>query len=235
MSLANVLKEAWTFFRTEFWGLLGVAYPLLVAQSAVQLWLGNEMAGFDASNPEQLQITTEHYLGVMGLLLIAMLMYASVTLFIMARSNERKVQPLQVWFAALPYVPALLAATVFSGVFVLLSALPMMLTQFLPLIFVPIWIGVRLFYVNFMIIDGATPLKAINYSFKFSAPVQWPTLAVMSLLFPIAVFSADIIQSLGELPAVAMILLNALSGFIALFVTIALYRIYMVTPKPKEA
>ena len=228
MSLSAILTEAFNFFRNHISQLAALTFPLLLCQVGIQLWLGNEILTVDKTNPE---FGMSHAFATMMLLLIISLLIASLTLFMELRSQGVDFTPMQVIKGSLPFVPPLLLAGVFSGVVILL---PFMLfaafgSLWLVGLVISFYLFARLAYVNFMVVvERLTPLEAIKASFDFGGPLVPKTIAVIMLYIPLSLVGGSISQLSLHLGLPIQFLVDTTFAFIALFVNIALFRLYMV-------
>ncbi|MBM7072787.1 hypothetical protein JQC92_12220 [Shewanella sp. 202IG2-18] len=228
--MSAVLNEAFHFFKNHLRQLAMLTMPLIIGVVAIQSWLGIELGKM---NPEAPQIDGIH-LGVMflGILLFSWLI-STLTLFLQVVSDGHNPTVRQVLFTSLNFVPPMLLTMVFTGmaifgpIFVLIAALKEL--GALIGIVVSVFIAVRLSYVNFMVVvEHITPLQAIKDSFNFTKPIFFPTLAILLMSLPISLVFTVIATSVSSLGEGAIFVVNIFGFFFSLFVTVALYRLYML-------
>jgi hypothetical protein len=236
MSLSAILAEAYNFFRNHVRQLAALTLPLLLIQVVIQLWLGQEMLNADMENP---QFGPIHGLAAMALLIILSLLIAALTLFLQLRSEGHDLKSMDIIKASVAYVPPLLLAGVFSGLAILA---PVMLfaaidpVWFIGGLAVSFYVFSRLAYVNFMVVvERLTPLAAIKASFVFSGPIVLKTMAVIMLYVPIWLAGGALVNltEAGGLPV--QLIIKTTINFVWLFVTVVLFRLYMVNREKKAA
>ncbi|GLP97828.1 hypothetical protein [Paraferrimonas sedimenticola] len=234
MSLSAVLTDALNFFRSQGKALFVMSFPLLLVQNGLQMWLNTRLP-MDVEDATEIQLTGMDYGAILLVMLVLFHMYACVTLFLHTRSQGHQYSAQQIWLLGFKFVPSLMLAGVITAVAVMLAMMPALLTGFLPLLVIALWMGVRLAYVNFLVVvEHATPLKAVTECFRFSQGLFLPTIAVLALLFPISFITAVLVQLVAAAPMVLAVFMNAIGAFLALFVTVALFRLYMVKRTPAE-
>ncbi|GLS82090.1 hypothetical protein [Paraferrimonas haliotis] len=233
MSVSVILTEALNFFRSQGKALFLVCFPLLLVQNGLQMWVNSQLPTAEETQGLEVQLEATHYIAVLLLLLVLFHMYACVTLFLHTRSQGQQLNASQIWLGGLHYVPSMMLAGVISAVAVMMAMMPAIISGFFPLAILALWVGVRLAYVNFMVVvEGATPLASVTECFKFSGAIFWQTLMVLGLLIPISLVTAVADTAVAQGPMVLRIVVNALFAYVGLFITVALFRLYMVNRQP---
>lgn len=228
MSLSAILSEAYNFFRNHIAQLAAITLPILFIQVGIQLWLGMEIRAVDPENPE---FGSSHMLAMMVLLLVFSLLIAALTLFLEIRSKGHEISTSQLLVTSLSFVPGLLLAGIFSGLAILAPV--MLLAAFGSAwvigLAISIYIFARLAYVNFMVVvERLTPLEAIKASFVFSGPIAFKTMIVLMLYIPLSIMGGTLSQLAIMVNLPLQLIVDVAMSFIGLFVTIALFRLYMV-------
>ncbi|MCL2917189.1 hypothetical protein [Shewanella litorisediminis] len=228
MSLSVILSEAYNFFRNHLGQLAALTIPLLLAQTGIQLWLGSEFAKVDVNNP---QFGSPHFFAMMMMLIIFSILIAALTLYLQLRSEGHELSTGSVLKASLPFVPPLLLAGVFSGMAI--AAPVIIAAAFGPLWLIGLGISLYLFarlaYVNFMVVvERLTPLEAIKASFRFSSSIVTKTMALLLLYVPLSLVGGTLSQLVAGVGVPLQLIVDAGFSFVALFVNVALFRLYMV-------
>ncbi|MFQ6372036.1 hypothetical protein [Shewanella sp. YIC-542] len=229
MSLSAILSEAFYFFRNHALQLAALTLPLLLLQVGIQLWLGSEFAAMD---PESPQIGVPHIVATLLLFLVFSLLIASLTLFMELRTEGYQPGVFAVLQNSLPFLPWLMVAGVFSGMAI--AAPVVMLSALGPLgvigLGISLYLFARLSYVNFMVVvERLSPLQAIKASFVFSQNITGKTLLVLLLYFPLMLLGAMVSMTVEHAPMALRLLVESFTGFISLYVNVALFRLYRVS------
>jgi len=232
MSLSAILSEAFYFFRNHLLQLAALALPILLVQVGIQLWLGAEFAAMDPKAP---QIGAPHVLAALLLFLVFSLLIASLTLFMELRTEGYQPSILSVLKDSLPFLPWLMVAGIFSGMAI--AAPVVILSTLGPLgvigLGISLYLFARLSYVNFMVVvERLSPLQAIKASFVFSQHVTGRTLLVLLLYFPLVLLGSVISASVEHAPVILRLVVESITGFISLYVNVALFRLYRVSRQP---
>ena len=226
MDITKVLKEALNFFSSQWRTLFALTFPWVVLETSLQTWLMLEMQNLDQTAPE---LSVQYLIGAVLAFLFLFYMYSCLTVYMHQRSYHETVSVTKVWVVAWRYVPYLMMAGVLSGMGILLLSLPAVLSGFLPLLLLSLWLIVRLAYVNFfVVIEHMTPMNAVRASFDFTKNRFWPSAFIFSLLFIFAAMSGAISSFAIGQPIVVKLLLDSLFSFLALFATVAFFRGYML-------
>ncbi|GGI82146.1 hypothetical protein [Shewanella gelidii] len=235
MSLSAILTEAYHFFRNHIGQLAVLTMPFLLLQIGIQMWLGMEIAAADPENP---QFVTSHMVAMMVLLLVFSMLIAVLTLYLEVRSQGHQVGSLMMLKASLPFVPPLLLAGVFSGLavaaptMIALAAGPLWIVG----LAISIYLFTRLAFVNFMVVvERLTPMEAIKGSFKFGGPIVVKTALILMLYLPISIVGGMLGQLAAPVGLPLQLIVEAVVSFFALFVNIALFRLYMVSRQQQAA
>lgn len=232
MDISKILKEALNFFLSQWKFLFILTFPIILVETSLQTWLMLEIQGLDE---KATTLPVEYLFGAIAAFLFLFYMYSCLTVYMHQRSYHDDVSISKVWMLSWRYVPYLMMAGVLSGMGILLLSLPAVLSGFLPLLLLSLWLIVRLAYVNFFIvIEHMTPLNAVRASFDFTKDRFWSSALIFSLLFCFASISGAISSLAIEQPIIVKLFLDSGFSFIALLATIAFFRIYMVERGEKE-
>lgn len=226
MDISRIVKEAFNFFSTQWYSIFMLTIPWFIVENSAFAWFSLQIEGIE---PEKLKLSPMHFAALLGAIVILNYIYACVTLFMRERSEKEQVSLFEIWRQAWSYVPYLMMATVLSGTAILVMSIPAVLTGFLPLLAFSIWMAIRLAYINFFIvIEHATPAEAVRKSLYFSEGIFLNTSFAFSILFFISIISGIANEALQGQPSLLHIAIDSLFGFMTLFVTVLLYRIYML-------
>lgn len=233
MSLSAIFTETYYFFKNHIKQLAILTVPLLLVQVTLQFWLGGQVRSMDMDHPD---FGSGHMFAMMVLLIIFSLLISALTLFMQWRSEGHQPSVPQVLVNSLHFVPPLLLASVFSGMAIMAPV--MVLAAFGPLwvigLLASAYIFARLAYVNFMIVtERLTPLKAISASFKFSGPLAFKTMSVLMLYIPFSLIGGAISSVFHFAGMPVQIIIETVISFFALFINVALFRLYMVNRAPQ--
>ncbi|WP_439887449.1 hypothetical protein ACSX1C_19215 [Pseudomonas sp. MBLB4123] len=207
-----VLRDAWFFFSHNLPTIARLCLPLVVLEAVVQLQVGARV-GLDAALPYRLLI---------GLLFYP-LYTAALILFLDARSQGQSPRLRDLLAAGLGLWPrfALLAG---------LSALAIMLGASL-FILPGLWIMIKLAFAEFLLVlRGFSPLQALHESFALTSGYFWPILlCVLGVMVPLWLLDW-LLQPASEEAAEPLfgLLLYSLNGFLQLFATVTLFRLFML-------
>lgn len=207
-----VLRDAWFFFSHNLLTIARLCLPLVVLEALVQQQVSARV-GLDAALPYRLLV---------GLLFYP-LYTAALILFLDARSQGQTPRLRDLLAAGLGLWPrfALLAG---------LSALAIMLGASL-FILPGLWIMIKLAFAEFLLVlRGFTPLRALHESFEQTSGYFWPILlCVLGVMVPLWLLDW-LLQPAGAAAAEPLfgLLLYSLNGFLQLFATVALFRLFML-------
>tara|TARA_B100001094_G_C18189914_1_gene806421 strand:+ start:2430 stop:3188 length:759 start_codon:yes stop_codon:yes gene_type:complete len=226
MDIFKIIKEAFNFFSSQWRFMLVITFPWLVLETSAQTWV---MLQFQNTDPETMKITPSQLIAILSALVCWNYMYACLTLFMHERSQNIHVSALSIWLRAWHYVPYLMVAAALSGTAIMIMTIPAAVTGFFPLLLLSLWVAIRLAYVNFFIvIEKYTPLRAVKACAQFTEGLFTPTATAFLFLFTIASLSGTIGREIQDLPVILHIIVDSLFGFVTLFVTVILFRIYMI-------
>jgi hypothetical protein len=226
MNIIKISQESLNFFLSQFFNLLVLIGPWFVVYASLQEWLVFSLKDAD---PETLQLSGAHMAAMLSIMVTWVYIQACITLFINERSKSDEVRINQVWFAAWSYVPHLMLATVITISALLLTSLPAILSNFYLLLVLPMWLVLRLSYINFFVVlEHKTPLKAVEASYQFSQSLVAPTTFAFLIMMTIVIIHGWIQHFLPNLPIVGSILLNSFFNFLSTCYLLILFRVYML-------
>jgi hypothetical protein len=212
MNALLALRDAWFFFSHNLATIARLCLPLVVLEGVVQQQVTNTV-GLDSALPYRLLI---------GLLFYP-LYTGALILFLDARSQGQAPRLLDLLAASLGLWPrfALLAG---------LSALAIMFGASL-FILPGLWIMIKLSFAEFLLIlRGVGPLKALQESFELTTGYFWQILlCVLGVMVPLWLLDWATQAGEGEQPDLLFgLLLYSLNGFLQLFATVVLFRLFML-------
>jgi hypothetical protein len=212
MNPLHALRDAWFFFSHNLVTIAYLCLPLVVLEGVVQQQV-TVIIGVDSAMPYRLLV---------GLLFYP-LYTGALVLFLAARSEGRSARLRDLLAASLGLWPrfALLAG---------LSALAIMLGASM-FILPGLWIMIKLSFAEFLLIlRGFGPLKALQESFELTTGYFWPILlCVLGVMVPL--WLLDWVTQAGEREQPDLLfglLLYSLNGFLQLFATVVLFRLFML-------
>ncbi|UTW06607.1 YciC family protein [Pseudomonas benzenivorans] len=206
------LRDALYFFSHNLLAIASLCLPLVVLEAVVQQQVTSQV-GLESAMPYRLLV---------GLLFYP-LYTGALILFLDARSQGQPPRLRDLLAASLGLWPrfALLAG---------LSALAIMLGASL-FILPGLWIMIKLSFAEFLLIlRGLGPLKALQESFELTTGYFWPILlCVLGVMVPLWLVDWATQAGADEQPDLLYgLLLYSLNGFLQLFATVVLFRLFML-------
>lgn len=208
-----ILRDAWYFFRSHFLALALLCMPLLALKGLSHLalvhWLG------DSASPAYDILVTLMFMPLYSGALILYL--GSRTAGAYPGTMELLSRAVQIWplYALLTSLSALL---IMCGLMLLI----------LP----AVWVMVRISFAEYLLVlQGKAPVDALRESFRLTEGHFWSILGCMlCVILPIWTLTAWIFHPDHGLDpmSVSTLPLQVLIGFAQLFVTVALFRFFML-------
>ncbi|MNM94331.1 hypothetical protein D3C81_1067290 [compost metagenome] len=212
MNPISILRDAWYFYSRHIGALLPLCLPWIVLESLVQQQI-NQASGSPQIGPW----------GLAAGLVFYPIYTASLILYMSDRGEGRQRGMGELWNAALRLWPA----------FALLSALTSLLIVIgLSLLILPgIYVMIKLAFAEFLLIgNGLRPIDAMRESFRrTNGHFFLLLLTALAILMPVWLVDGWVSQVSQESPLYA-VLLNSISGFFQLLLTVAAYRIFILCP-----
>lgn len=212
MNPLNVLRDSWFFFSRNLGAIVPLCLPLIVleclAQQALGLWAGAQ--------------ATPVY-DVLAALLFYPLYTAALILFLDARSRGLQPRARDLLALALRLWPSFAVLAALSTLLIMLGASLFVLPG--------LWVMIKLAFAEYLLVlRGLAPLAALRESFQLSTGQFWRIAAcLLSVMLPLWLLDGWSYQQLGEQPAaLPALLLDSATGFLQLFATVVLFRLYML-------
>ncbi|MCY1261305.1 hypothetical protein D3C76_1008180 [compost metagenome] len=216
MNPISILRDAWYFFSRHIGTLLPLCLPWIVLETLVQQQI-EQASGSPQFGPW----------GLAAGLVFYPLYTASLILFLVDRGEGRERGIGEIWNAALRLWPA----------FALLSALTSLLIVIgLSLMFLPgIYIMIKLAFAEFLLITrGLRPIDAMRESYRLTTGHFFLLLlTAMAILAPVWLANGWILQATEGSPLLGIVL-NSISSFFQLLLTVAAYRIFILCPDEQQ-
>ncbi|MGV8843846.1 MAG: hypothetical protein ACOH2I_11600 [Pseudomonas sp.] len=219
MNPLPILRDAWYFFIYNLGAIARLCLPLIVLEGLVQQWIAAWATPATA-------LIYELLVGV----LFYSLYTAALIVFLDARSHGQHPRSRDVLARALWLWPTF-------ALVVSLSTLAIMLGASL-LILPGLWMMTKLAFAEYLLVlRGMTPIKALHESLERTSGYFWPILGcLLCVLLPLWVLEWSTQPAAGAAPdALFRLLMDSLSGFVHLFATVVVFRLFMlVDARPAE-
>jgi hypothetical protein len=213
MNPITILRDAWHFFRSHLLALALLCMPLLALKSLTHLamvqWLGDDSsAAYD----------------ILVGLMFSPLYGAALILYVASRSAGASPGLLDLLARALQLWPVYALLTALSAILIMCG---------LALFILPgVWIMLRISFAEYLLVlRGMPPLEALRESFRLTAGHAWQILACMAcVVLPVWTVTAWIFHPEGGLDPTSpgTLPLQVLIGFAQLFMTVVLFRFFML-------
>lgn len=212
MNALHVLRDAWFFFSHNLPTIVRLCLPLVVLEALVQQQV-TALVGIEQAAAY----------GILVGLLFYPIYTGALILFLEARSNGEAPRVRDLLAASLALWPrfALLAG---------MSTLAIMLGASL-FVLPGLWIMIKLAFAEYLLVlRGLSPLKALHESFELTSGYFWPILlCVLCVMVPLWLLAWTAQPAEGSQPDVLVyLLLDSANGFLQLFATVVLFRLYML-------
>ncbi|WP_407312534.1 YciC family protein [Pseudomonas sp. nanlin1] len=212
MNLLSVLRDSLYFFRINLLAIVRLCLPLVVVETVVTQWVG-QVGGDERAV----------YYDVLVGLLFYPLYTGALILFLDARSDGYSPSGRDLLATALRLWPSF---ALLAGMSTLLIMLGMSLFL-LP----GLWVMVKLAFAEYLLVlHQLTPMAAMRQSFEMTRGHFWLIMGcVLAVLVPLWLLDGLVAQLLpAPQPLWASLLLGSLSGFLQLFVSVVLFRLFML-------
>lgn len=212
MNLLSVLRDSLYFLRINLLAIVRLCLPLVVVETVVTQWVG-QVGGDERAV----------YYDVLVGLLFYPLYTGALILFLDARSDGYSPSGRDLLATALRLWPSF---ALLAGMSTLLIMLGMSLFL-LP----GLWVMVKLAFAEYLLVlRQLTPMAAMRQSFEMTRGHFWLIMGcVLAVLVPLWLLDGLVAQLLpAPQPLWASLLLGSLSGFLQLFVSVVLFRLFML-------
>jgi hypothetical protein len=223
MNPLPILRDAWYFFIHNLGAIARLCLPLIVLEGLVQQWVAAWATPATA-------LVYELLVGV----LFYSLYTAALIVFLDARSRGQQPRTRDMLARALWLWPSF-------ALVVGLSTLAIMLGASL-LILPGLWMMVKLAFAEYLLVlRGLTPIKALHESLERTSGYFWPILAcLLCVLLPLWLLewwtqqpvtgaaAVDVVAANAAPDFLLTLFLDSLSGFLHLFATVVVFRLFML-------
>jgi len=211
MNPLSVLRDSLHFFRHHLTSIIALCLPLVVLEALLTQLLNLQMA--DQASPAY---------GMLVSLLFYPLYSAALILYLDTRSNGQDISRRDLFARAVQLWPQLALLLLISSLLIMAG---------LALFIVPgVWIMINLVFAEYLLVLRGLPVvQAMRESARMTTGHFMRILiCVVSVLAPIWLIEGLLLMAFPE-PAPGVVLaINSLSGFLQLFSTVVLYRLFML-------
>ncbi|MEQ6926466.1 YciC family protein [Pseudomonas mosselii] len=211
MNPLSVLRDSLYFFRRHLTSILQLCLPLVVLEA-----LGTQLLY------SQLGEQASPVYGMLVSLLFYPLYSAALILYLDTRSNGQDTAKRDLFARALQLWPMLALLIVISSLLIM-AGLAL-------LIFPGVWIMVNLVFAEYLLVlRGLTVIESMRTSARMTTGHFLRIMVCMlSVLAPLWLIDGLLLQLFPEPQPGVQLALDSLSGFLQLFSTVVLYRLFML-------
>ena len=211
MNPLTILRDSLYFFRRHFTSILQLCLPLVVLEALFSQLLYRQL-GDDASPAY----------GMLVSLLFYPLYSAALILYLDTRSNGQQISKRNLFARAVQLWPAL-------ALLILISSLLIMAGLAL-FIFPGVWIMINLVFAEYLLVLRGLPvMQSMRESARMTTGHFMRILiCVLSVLAPLWLLDGLLLMAFPEPQPGAQLVLDSLSGFLQLFSSVVLYRLFML-------
>ena len=211
MNPLSVLRDSLHFFRYHLTSIIALCLPLVVLEALLTQLLNRQMA--DQASPAY---------GMLVSLLFYPVYSAALILYLDTRSNGQDISRRDLFARAVQLWPQLALLLLISSLLIMAG---------LALFIVPgVWIMINLVFAEYLLVLRGLPVvQSMRESARMTTGHFLRILiCVVSVLAPIWLIEGLLLMAFPE-PAPGVVLaINSLSGFLQLFSTVVLYRLFML-------
>lgn len=232
MDIVKILKDSLRFFAGQWQLLFVLTFPWIILETSLQSWL---ILQFKGVKPTEMMFSAEHMLAAVFSFVIWCYMQACFALFMFQRTYQHEANITQIWIKSWRYTPYLMVTFTLIASAIFLMSIPAAITGILPLIILALWCAIRLtFSLFFVVVEQLTPMNAVKASIDFTKHLFWPTAFIFSLFFVLSIFSNLLASFLGDVSFFVRVIFDSLLSFMALFISIAFFRLYCLERQPEQ-
>ena len=215
MNPLSVLRDSVYFFRRHLLSIAQLCLPLVVLE-ALCTQLLNQQLGEDASPGY----------GMLVSLLFYPLYSAALILYLDTRSNGYTPLKRNLLAMALRLWPSFALMVMLSSLLIMAGA---------ALFIIPgIWVMIHLVFAEYvLVLRGLAPIEAMRESFKLSTGNFWRIFScILGVLAPLWLIDGLSMMLVPEPSALVQLALDSANGFLQLFSTVVMFRLYMLVSEP---
>lgn len=211
MNPLSVLRDSLYFFRRHLAGILQLCLPLVVLEA-----LGTQLLY------RQLGETASPAYGMLVSLLFYPLYSAALILYLDTRSNGQETPKRDLFARAVQLWPTL-------ALMILISSL-LIMAGFALFVLPGIWVMINLVFAEYLLVLRGLPVVAsMRESARMTTGHFWQIMVcVLGVLAPLWLVDALLLTLFPDPQPAVQLAMDSLSGFLQLFSSVVLYRLFML-------
>ena len=211
MNPLSVLRDSLYFFRRHLAGILQLCLPLVVLEA-----LGTQLLY------RQLGETASPAYGMLVSLLFYPLYSAALILYLDTRSNGQETPKRDLFARAVQLWPTL-------ALMILISSL-LIMAGFALFVLPGIWVMINLVFAEYLLVLRGLPVvESMRESARMTTGHFWQIMVcVLGVLAPLWLVDALLLTLFPDPQPAVQLAMDSLSGFLQLFSSVVLYRLFML-------
>ena len=211
MNPLSVLRDSLYFFRRHLVGILQLCLPLVVLEALGTQLLYRQLG--EAASPAY---------GMLASLLFYPLYSAALILYLDTRSNGQETPKRNLFARAVQLWPTL-------ALMILISSL-LIMAGFALFVLPGIWVMINLVFAEYLLVLRGLPVVAsMRESARMTTGHFWQILVcVLGVLAPLWLIDALLLTLFPDPQPAVQLAMDSLSGFLQLFSSVVLYRLFML-------
>ncbi|MBO9551526.1 YciC family protein [Pseudomonas sp.] len=211
MNPLSVLRDSLYFFRLHLASIIPLCLPLVVLEALITQLLYRHLG--DQASPAY---------GMLVSLLFYPLYSAALILYLDTRSNGQEIPKRDLFARAVQLWPQL-------ALLIMISSLLIMAGLAL-LVFPGVWIMINLVFAEYLLVLRGLPVvQSMRESARMTTGhFMRIMICVVGVLAPIWLIDGLLLMAIPEPSPAAELAMDSLSGFLQLFSTVVLYRLFML-------
>jgi hypothetical protein len=211
MNPLSVLRDSLYFFRRHLANIIPLCLPLVVLEALVTQLLYQQLG--DQASPAYSMLVS---------LLFYPLYSAALILYLDTRSNGQEIPKRELFARAMQLWPQL-------ALLIMISSLLIMAGLAL-LVFPGVWIMINLVFAEYLLVLRGLPVvQSMRESARMTTGhFMRIMLCVLAVLAPIWLIDGLLLMAIPVPSPAAELAMDSLSGFLQLFSTVVLYRLFML-------
>lgn len=211
MNPLSVLRDSLYFFRRHLLSIVQLCLPLVVLEALCTQLLYQQL-GKDASQAY----------GMLASLLFYPLYSAALILYLDTRSNGYTPLKRNLLAMALRLWPSFALMVMLSSLLIMAGAALFILPG--------IWVMINLVFAEYLLVlRGLPPLAAMRESFQMTTGNFWRILTcILGVMAPLWLIDGLSQMLIPEPSPLAQLALDSANGFLQLFSTVVMFRLYML-------
>lgn len=211
MNPLSVLRDSLYFFRRHLVGILQLCLPLVVLEALGTQLLYRQLG--EAASPAY---------GMLVSLFFYPLYSAALILYLDTRSNGQETPKRDLFARAVQLWPAL-------ALMILISSL-LIMAGFALFVLPGIWVMINLVFAEYLLVLRGLPVvESMRESARMTTGHFWQILVcVLGVLAPLWLIDALLLTLFPDPQPAVQLGMDSLSGFLQLFSSVVLYRLFML-------